>query len=228
MRQIALDTETTGLDPLSGDRIIEIAAVEMIDGLPTGKEYHSLINPLRPISIQAIEVHGITDEMLKDKPLFENVVTEFLEFLGDDYQLVIHNASFDMKFLDFEFDICGTPKISRDKVIDSLEIARRMFPGQHNNLDALCRRFNIPLTTREKHGALIDSKLLAEVYLNLTGGRQQKFSFEEKVEEKVISHNTESFNQVIKVQISDIEKANWEKFIKSFKNPPSIWEIVTK
>ncbi len=171
MREIVLDTETTGLDPLSGDRVVEIGGVELLNHLPTGKVYHQYINPERDMPQGAFDVHGLSAEFLSDKPVFQNVAQAFLEFVGSS-KLVIHNASFDMKFLNAELDWANLPKIPMTQAIDTLDMARRRYPGAQNSLDALCRRFGIDNSKREKHGALLDSEILAEVYLELVGGRQ--------------------------------------------------------
>lgn len=174
MREIVLDTETTGFDPDSGDRIVEIGAVELWNHLPTGKTFHEYINPERSMPQEAFEVHGLGDDFLKDKPVFKLVAEAFLEFVGDA-KLVIHNASFDMKFLNAELGWLGLPLLPNNQAIDTLEIARRKFPGSPASLDALCRRFGIDNTARTLHGALLDSEILAEVYLELIGGRQPDF-----------------------------------------------------
>lgn len=173
MREIVFDTETTGMDPFSGDRIVEIGAVELYNHLPTGKTLQLYINPEREVPQEAIDVHGITNEFLKDKPIFSQVYSEFIEFIGEDSVLVAHNAEFDMRFVNWELEQVGHPAIPSKRVVDSLKIAREKFPGSPANLDALCRRFNIDNTERTFHGALLDSELLAEVYLELLGGRQR-------------------------------------------------------
>ncbi len=171
MREIMLDTETTGLSPKEGDRIVEIGCVEMVNRFATGNVYHEYINPERPMPEAAFKVHGLSDEFLKDKPLFADLADGFLEFI-DGAKLIIHNASFDIGFLNFELEKAGRPQIAWTHVVDTLKMARQKFPGAANNLDALCRRFNIDNSSREKHGALLDSELLAEVYLELIGGHQ--------------------------------------------------------
>lgn len=176
MREIVLDTETTGMDPFSGDRIIEIGAVELENHLPTGKTCQIYMHPQREVPQEAIAVHGITNEFLKDKPIFAECYLEFMDFIADDSKLVIHNADFDMKFLNWELENVGHKPIAWNRVIDTLKIARNKFPGSPANLDALCRRFNINNEARTYHGALLDSELLAEVYLELLGGRQRGLS----------------------------------------------------
>jgi DNA polymerase-3 subunit epsilon len=171
MREIVLDTETTGLDPDTGDRLVEIGAVELLNHMPTGRTYHQYINPMRAMSAEAFAVHGLGDDFLRDKPVFESVVDAFLDFVGDA-SLVIHNASFDMKFINAELGWVGRPPIPFDRAVDTLLIARQKFPGSPASLDALCRRFGIDNSARTLHGALLDSEILAEVYLELIGGRQ--------------------------------------------------------
>ncbi|MBI1302145.1 MAG: DNA polymerase III subunit epsilon [Alphaproteobacteria bacterium] len=172
-REIALDTETTGMDPFTGDRIIEIGAVELVNLMPTGRTCQLYINPERDIPAEATAVHGITNEFIADKPTFIECYTEFTDFIGDDSKLVIHNAEFDMKFLNWELQNVGHKPLKWDRVLDTLGMARKKFPGSPANLDALCRRFNIDNSGRTFHGALLDSELLAEVYLELLGGRQR-------------------------------------------------------
>ncbi len=171
MREIVLDTETTGFDPDQGDRIVEIGGVELLNHLPTGRTYHQYINPERDMPQSAFEVHGLSTEFLRDKPVFAAVGRAFLDFVGNA-KLVIHNASFDMKFLNWELKTMGLRELPWEQAIDTLAIARRRFPGSPASLDALCRRFGIDNSRREKHGALLDSEILAEVYLELVGGRQ--------------------------------------------------------
>ncbi len=170
-REIVLDTETTGIDPTEGHRIIEIGCIELFNHMPTGKTYHQYINPEREVDAGAIAVHGIKNEFLADKPVFAEIVGGFMDFIGDG-KLVIHNAEFDIKFLNAELKPYGYPPFKLNEAIDTLQVARKKFPGSPASLDALCRRFNIDLSVRELHGALLDAQLLAEVYLELLGGRQ--------------------------------------------------------
>ena len=174
MREIALDTETTGISPRDGHRIVEIGALELMHHLPTGRKLHLYINPETEIDDGAIAVHGITNDFLKDKPVFADIVDEFLAFIGDD-PMVIHNASFDMRFLNAELSWVKRPQIPLERALDTLAIARKKFPGSPASLDALCRRFGIDNNARTLHGALLDSEILAEVYLELIGGRQPDF-----------------------------------------------------
>ncbi|HEY8334018.1 MAG TPA: DNA polymerase III subunit epsilon [Tardiphaga sp.] len=171
MREIVLDTETTGLDPLRGDRLVEIGCVEIFNRMPTGQTFHRHINPQRDMPLEAFNVHGLSAEFLADKPLFHEVVDDFLEFIGDA-PLVIHNASFDIGFINAELDRIKRPAIARDRLVDTLMLARRKHPGVSNRLDDLCSRYAIDNSRRTKHGALLDSELLAEVYIDLIGARQ--------------------------------------------------------
>ena len=175
MREIVLDTETTGFDPESGDRIVEIGAVELMNHMATGETYHQYINPERSMPEEAFQVHGLGDDFLRDKPKFAQIGKSFLDFIGTS-KLIIHNAAFDIKFLNAELRWMGLPQIPWEQALDTLEIARKRFPGSPASLDALCRRFGIDNTSRTLHGALLDSEILAEVYLELIGGRQPDFA----------------------------------------------------
>ncbi|MXQ08242.1 DNA polymerase III subunit epsilon [Alphaproteobacteria bacterium GH1-50] len=175
MREIVLDTETTGFDPETGDRIVEIGAVELRGHVPTGQTYHQYINPERSMPDEAFQVHGLGDDFLRDKPVFKDIAQAFLDFVGDA-KLVIHNAAFDMKFLNAELGWCNLPKLDWERAIDTLDIARKKFPGSPASLDALCRRYGIDNSSRTLHGALLDSEILAEVYLEMIGGRQPDFA----------------------------------------------------
>ena len=188
MREIVLDTETTGFEPADGDRIVEIGAIELIGHMPTGRTYHQYINPKRSMPAGAFGVHGIGPDLLeppqpvspsqvtlRDKPVFADVAQGFIDFIGDA-KLVIHNAAFDMKFLNAELGWVNRPLLPMGQAVDTLAIARRKFPGSPASLDALCRRFGIDNTSRTLHGALLDSEILAEVYLELIGGRQPDFA----------------------------------------------------
>ncbi len=170
-REISFDTETTGLDPRSGHRVIEIGCVEMIDRVPTGKHFHQYINPQRDVPAEAAAVHGLTEEMLKDKPIFSEIANDFRQFVGDA-TLIIHNAAFDMKFINAELTWAKLPEIPWEQSFCTLKEARKRFPGAQNSLDALCKRFNIDNSMRDKHGALLDADLLASMYLELMGGAQ--------------------------------------------------------
>ncbi|MEM9784136.1 MAG: DNA polymerase III subunit epsilon [Pseudomonadota bacterium] len=170
-REIVLDTETTGLDPKDGHRVVEIGAVELINHVRSGRHYHVYINPERPMPIEAFKIHGLGDALLFKQPRFADVANAFLAFIAED-PLVIHNASFDMAMLNAEFARLGIAEMPMSRAIDTVAIARRRFPGAHASLDALCKRFGVDNSGREKHGALLDSELLADVYLELLGGRQ--------------------------------------------------------
>ena len=172
MREIVMDTETTGFDADKDDRIVEIGGIELVNHLPTGRVFHVYINPERPMPKDAFEVHGLGDDFLRDKPKFAEIVQGFVDFIGDDARLVIHNASFDMKFLNVELRRLGRPALPWSRALDTLALAREKFPGSPASLDALCRRFGVDNSNRQRHGALLDSELLAEVYLELIGGRQ--------------------------------------------------------
>lgn len=174
-RSVLFDTETTGLDPMTGDRIIEIALLELVRDLPTGTRLHLLIDPERDIPEEATRVHGMTRADLRGKPRFADVAEQILEFIGDD-ALIAHNAPFDFGFMDAEFSRAGHPKLLRGRMVCTLALAKTRFPGLPNSLDALCRRFGVDLTERVAHNALLDCRLLAEVYIELTGGRQRGLS----------------------------------------------------
>ncbi|MPL61052.1 DNA polymerase III subunit epsilon [bioreactor metagenome] len=175
MREIVLDTETTGFEPTEGHRIVEIGAIELFNHVPTGRTYHQYINPERDMPTEAFEVHGLGNDFLRDKPVFAAIAQDFLDFIGEEAKLVIHNAAFDMKFLNAELGWAKKPLIANDRALDTLMMARRRFPGSPASLDALCRRFNIDNSSRTLHGALLDSEILADVYLELIGGRQPVF-----------------------------------------------------
>jgi len=176
-REIVMDTETTGLDPATGDRIVEIGALELMNHVPTGRTYHEYINPGIAMPAEAEAVHGISDEDLADKPPFASVAQSFVDFIAGG-TLVIHNAPFDIKFLNAELKRTGHAPLVLDAAIDTLQIARKRFPGAQNSLDGLCRRFGIDTSKRVKHGALLDSEILADVYLELCGGRQSRLTME--------------------------------------------------
>jgi DNA polymerase-3 subunit epsilon len=171
MREVVLDTETTGLDPGGGHRIVEVGCVELLNHAPTGRTFQAYVNPQRSMPPEAFNVHGLSDVFLADKPLFAAIAEEFRAFLGDS-PLVIHNASFDLGFINAEFERLGYPPVATDRAIDTVQLARRKFPGSPANLDALCRRFQVDLSDRSLHGALKDARLLSVVYLELLGGRQ--------------------------------------------------------
>ena len=231
MREIVLDTETTGFDPETGDRVVEIGCVELNFHLPTGNEYHCYINPERDMPEGAFGVHGLSEEFLSDKPVFADIVDDFLEFIGDDAALVIHNASFDSKFLNAELKWLNRPPLPEVRLIDTLEIARRRFPGGANSLDALCRRFDVDLSARDKHGALVDCQLLAAVYLELIGGRQPGLSLIADVQDTSKTQSRPGSGQMAQVKgefrparphtASEAERAAHAAFVDGLKEP--IW-----
>ena len=203
MRKVVLDTETTGFDPFTGDRIVEIGCVELIDNVPTAKTYHQYINPERAMPSEAYAVHGLSEEFLQDFPTFENIATKFRQFI-DDAPLIIQNAAFDMKFINYEFSLIGIDPIPSSQAIDTVVMAREKFPGSPVSLDALCRRFGIDNSHREKHGALLDSTLLAEVYQHLISDKQPDLLFADKQDrENAFSHSTPLLNQKLNRPSSD-------------------------
>lgn len=228
VREIVLDTETTGLYPNNGDRIVEIGCVELFNHLPTGRSFHTYINPQRDIPIEASRISGITNETVKDAPLFVHIVEDFLEFIGEDL-LVIHNASFDIAFFNAELERLCRPQIPLERAVDTLKMARKKFPGSPASLDALCRRYNIDLSVRTKHGALVDSELLAQVYLELIGGRQVSFEFQASEDAAMTRLQVHSDLIVVKkdfrpsrnFQLTEQEKIAHEEFLKGIKDP--IW-----
>lgn len=171
-REIILDTETTGFDPKTGDRLVEIGCIEVVDFMPTGRSFHEYCDPLRDMPAEAQKVHGLSIEFLTGKPRFEAIADKFLEFVGDSV-VVAHNAAFDRSFVNFELQKCGRPILAEPQWVDTLAMAKKRFPGMYNSLDALCKRYKISLDSRDKHGALIDAHLLAEVYLELQGGKER-------------------------------------------------------
>lgn len=219
MRKILLDVETTGLDPFSGHKIIEIGCVEVVNKLRTGRVFHKYINPKRDVPHDAFKIHGISTKFLQDKPNFSDIATDLLDFL-DTSELIIHNAPFDLKFINYELDAIKLGSL-KNQVIDTLSIARNKFPGLPASLNALCKRFNINLEERNSkgHGALLDSELLYHVYICLVEGVQSELSVREKVEEKTIASNREKIIPRIFEYQEDYEKH--KKFIESIKN--SLW-----
>ncbi len=225
MREIVLDTETTGLDPTTGDRIVEIGAVELLNHLPTGKTFHKYLNPERNMPEEAKAVHGLTEEFLRDKPVFSQIVEDFLTFIRDS-KLVIHNASFDMKFINAELELVGKPTLQTDIAIDTLSIARKKYPGSPASLDALCRRFNIDNSARTLHGALLDSEILAEVYLELIGGRQPDFGLSEAYNtgERKVEEQRKVFNRphTLKARLTVKEQKAHKAFVQNL-GESAIW-----
>ena len=212
MYEVFLDTETTGLSFKDGHKILEIACIETKDLLPTGKVFHKLINPKRDIPEEAFKVHGFSQEFLKDKQSFDSVADEFLEFIKDK-KVIIHNASFDISFLDGELGLLKKGKINKELVVDSLEVARNKFPGTSNSLDALCKKFNIDLSRRLKHNALLDCELLREVYINLLDAKEPKFNLSNNSQEQDII-KVKDYNKTV-IKISDEEIKKHKSFLKS-------------
>lgn len=225
MREIVLDTETTGFDPHTGDRIVEIGAVELMGHVPTGNTYHQYINPERSMPTEAFEVHGLGDEFLADKPKFAQIGQAFLDFVGDA-KLVIHNASFDMKFLNAELGWMNLPLLPMDQAIDTLLIARKKFPGSPASLDALCRRFAIDNSSRVLHGALLDSEILAEVYLELIGGRQPDFALAQSNQNQQVGSGdtwtVPARSKPLNGRITDEERAAHAAFVEKLGDG-AIW-----
>lgn len=226
MREIVLDTETTGLDPYSGHRLVSVGCVELENHRPTGKKYYRLINPERDVPEEVVKVHGLTNEILDKEPPFRDIVDEFLAFISDS-PLVIHNAEFDMKFLNAELSMAGKPVLPMERAIDTLLIARRKFPGSRVSLDELCKRFGIDNSKRTTHGALLDSELLADVYFELLGGHETGSLFEEKKQTALeIKAANEALRMPKKPRIEprppvfcDGELDNHEAFVKKLKKP---------
>ena len=227
LREIVLDTETTGLSHANGDRIVDIACIELINHIPTGNTYQVYINPQREMHKDATTISGITNDFLKDKLLFHEIADDFLKFVGNS-RLVIHNAKFDIGFLNSELNRINKPLFNLAHAIDTLEIARRKYPGSPASLDALCKRFEIDLSGREKHGALIDCYLLAEVYINLLGGRQSGLSFETKnINTQVQYTKTEKTREKRSFNPSPKEIEDHKKFIQNNIKSP-LWDKVNQ
>ncbi len=220
-RQIVLDTETTGLSPDNGDRIVEIGCVELVNYVPTGKTFHSYVNPHRKMSEGAFRVSGISDEFLEDKPSFEDIYNEFLNFLSLS-PVIAHNAQFDIGFLNSELNRIEENKNLSNEVIDTLALAKKKYPGAQASLDALCKRFDIDTSKREKHGALLDAYLLVDVYIELIGGKQTSLSLTRNKREKILSNNNDNNIRYRKFEISDKEKEIHTKMLDEIKNP--IWK----
>ena len=216
MREIVMDTETTGLDPTQGHKVVEIGAVELFNHIPTGRTFHQYINPKRQMPQEAFDVHGLSIEFLTSYPVFKDIAEKFLNFIGSS-TLIIHNASFDVKFLNFELDSVGAEKIQNDRVLDTLKLARNKYPGSPASLDALSRRFRIDLSKRSKHGALLDSQILAEVYLELIGGRQPGLELiSTQTRNTTTSSNDGTFKREVPLPslLTDTEKKAHDTFIK--------------
>ncbi len=220
-RAVLFDTETTGLEPLAGDRVIEIAALELIGDLPTGRHFHVLIDPERDVPEEAARVHGYTRAHLMGKPTFHQVADGFLDFIGGD-PLIAHNAPFDFGFIDAELDRLRLPKLDRGRMVDTLELARLRFPGLPNSLDALCRRFAIDLSERTTHNALLDCRLLAEVYVELTGGRQRGLELATEDGGGVTIYSLDHARQARPpIQPTEAELAAHAAFVAQLKDP--VW-----
>ena len=225
LREIVFDTETTGLSPQEGDKLVEIGAVELINHMQTGRTYHQYINPERDVPEEVVKVHGLTYDFLKNYPKLHEIAQDFIDCVGDDGILVAHNASFDINFINYEFKHKGFPTYPQSRVIDTLEIAREKFPGARNNLDALCRRFNIDNSARTKHGALLDAELLSEVYLELLGGAEPTMKLDAEVvsERKAEQGQTSRvYRQARNFPLSEQELQEHEKFLTD-KITDAIW-----
>jgi len=212
MYEVFLDTETTGLSFKEGHKIVEIACIETKDLIATGKIFHKVVNPKRSMPEEAFKVHGFSGEYLKDKETFDQIADEFLDFIKDK-KIIIHNAPFDLGFLDGELDALQKEKINKNSVIDSLDVARNRFPGISNSLDALCKRFNIDLSRRTKHNALLDCELLREVYINLLDAKEPKFNLSNNVSEQSINKFQDYSKMIIKISESEIKKH--KEFLKT-------------
>jgi DNA polymerase III subunit epsilon len=227
MREIILDTETTGTDPAAGDRVIEIGCVELVNQFPTGRTFHAYVNPQRSVSQGAFNVHGLSEAFLADKPVFAAVAEPLLEFVGDG-RLVIHNAGFDIAFLNAEFARTGHPALDMMRVVDTLSLARRKHPGALNNLDALCARYGIDNSRRTKHGALLDAQILAEVYMELLGGKQTSLGLA-PVEASTGPALTPGLDgtvaigpRTVRPRLTPAERARHEAFLATL-GPNAIW-----
>ncbi len=215
IREIVLDTETSGLRIRDGHRIIEIGCVELKNKRRTGRSYQAYVNPQRGIDAEAMRVHGIASEFLQDKPLFSQIARDFLQFIGNS-RLVIHNAAFDISFINYELAICGLPTITNDRVVDTLLMARKKYPGSPASLDSLCKRFAVSLETRNKHGALVDAELLASVYIIMNGATQVEIELNRDQGKsdirKITQHKRRQFH------LSDAERILHQEFLKKIKN----------
>lgn len=220
MREVVLDTETTGLDPVAGHRIVEIGCVELVNHVPTGNHRQWYLNPERDVPAGAEAVHGLSTSFLAGQPLFSAIAEAFLEFLGDA-PLIIHNAIFDIKFINAELEYCGLAPLSMERVVDTVVMARQKFPGAQANLDALCRRFSIDNSSRTVHGAVLDSQLLAEVYLELIGGREPGLTLVTPVVATTVPTVTLPHRPTRPHTVSQSELSAHDAFISRFRNP--IW-----
>ena len=233
-RELVLDTETTGLDYENGHRIVEIGIIELENHLPTGSYFHSYLNPERDSDIRAQEVHGLTREFLNDKPKFSEIADKFMDYIADS-KIIIHNASFDIGFINAELTRCDMKELSQDNIVDTLVLAKKKFLGQSVSLDSLCRKFNIDLTGRDVHGALKDAKLLASVYLELIGGRQSRLNFE-RINDKISSTEEDLFfninehykkRSLKRINNSVVNVDDYELHLKSIQTiNNSIWDKI--
>lgn len=229
-REIVFDTETTGFDPETGDKLVEIGAVELVNHIPTGVTYHQYINPEREVPEDAFKIHGLSYDYLKGFPTFSQIADEWLEFVGDA-TLVAHNAPFDIKFVNYELGLINRDGYTMDRVVDTLEIAKMLFPGARNNLDALCRRFGVDNTERTLHGALLDAQLLAEVYLELLGGREPSFLLDKNKKQaagsNVVNENdiSRTFREARVFALSEDEMQKHQEFLEK-RIKGAIWLAV--
>ena len=234
MRELVLDTETTGLDYNNGDRVVEIGVVELKNHIQTGNYFHCYINPERKSDPKAEKVHGLTQEFLSDKPLFNEIAEEFVNFISDS-KIIIHNAAFDVGFLNLELKKSNMVEINESSILDTLALAKKKFVGQSVSLDALCRRYSIDISDREIHGALKDAKLLSLVYLELIGGKQTKLKFDNKIDDLIRNDEIETFDfieyynkqEMLQKKRVSINSHDNQLHLKSIKEiPKSIWEIL--
>lgn len=224
MREIIFDTETTGLDPRNGDRLVEIGCIEMVNRVPTGATFHCYFNPDRDMPAEAERVHGISAAFLADKPRFHEKAADFLEFIGEETMLVAHNAGFDFGFVNAELEMCGLPPLGRERMVDTVAMARMRHPGAKNSLDALCTRYGIDRSHRTKHGALLDAELLAQVYVELTGGRQIGLSLAAETQTIEIStlavaRRERTFRPARPHGPSEAERAAHAAFLETMQSP---------
>lgn len=224
MREIIFDTETTGLDPRNGDRLVEIGCIEMVNRVPTGATFHCYFNPDRDMPAEAERVHGISAAFLADKPRFHEKAADFLEFIGEETMLVAHNAGFDFGFVNAELEMCGLPPLGRERMVDTVAMARMRHPGAKNSLDALCTRYGIDRSHRTKHGALLDAELLAQVYVELTGGRQIGLSLAAEVETieittLAVTRRERIFRPARPHGPSEAERAAHAAFLETMQSP---------
>lgn len=226
MREIVFDTETTGLDPADGHRVVELGCVELMDHLPTGRTFHRYLNPERPVPPESVRVHGLDDVFLADKPLFATIAAEFLQFLGDA-PLVIHNAGFDIKFINAELHRIKLAPIPFARAIDTIEIAKAKLPGARYSLDELCKRFGIDLSAREKHGALLDAELTARLYLELIGGRQTRLELapggERAAAGSIESRAPRARPAPLAPRLSETEKTLHARFVEEELGKDALW-----